>query len=64
VLATRLGHAAAELLAGGKFGRMIAMQHGKRTDVAIEQIAHQQRLVPLDDPLIIAARAIGTCMGD
>ena len=34
------------------------------TDVPIDSVAGQQRLIPLDDPLIASARAIGTCLGD
>ncbi len=64
VLSTRFGHAAAELLVRGTFGRMVAMQQNQLTDVAIDDVANRQRLVPPDHPLIAAARAVGTCMGD
>ncbi|MCZ6815902.1 MAG: 6-phosphofructokinase, partial [Planctomycetota bacterium] len=64
VLATRFGHAAAELLARDEFDRMVVVQHGEMTSVPIADVADKQRLVPLDDPLIKAARAVGTCFGD
>ncbi len=64
VLATRFGHAAAELLARDEFDRMVVVQHGEMTSVPITDVADKQRLVPLDDPLIKAARAVGTCFGD
>jgi len=64
VLATRFGHAAAQLVMAGRFGRMVAIQNGQLTDVPIEDVADQQRLVELDHPLVTAARAVGTCMGD
>ncbi len=63
VLATRFGHEAATMAVTGQFGRMVAMQNGAITSVPIESIADQQRMVPLDHPLIEAALAVGTSMG-
>ncbi len=63
VLATQFGHAAAQLVTSGRFGRMVAMKDGHLTDVPISEVAEKQRLVPLEDPLIAAARGVGTCMG-
>ena len=64
VLATRFGHLAVEMLMAGEYNRMVAVQDGQLTDVAIEEVADQQRLVPADHPLIAAARAVGTSMGE
>ena len=64
VLATQFGYAAVELLAQGRMGRLVALQAGKITDVDIMEVVGKQRLVPLDSPLLQAARAIGTCFGD
>lgn len=64
VLATRFGHAAAELLARGEFDRMVVVQHGEMTSVPITDVADKQRLVPVDDHLVRVARAVGTCFGD
>jgi len=64
VLATEFGLAAARLSAEGRLNRLVVLQSGHITDVAIEDVADQQRLVPLDHPLIQAARSIGNCMGD
>jgi len=64
VLATQLGYSALEMLMAGRSARMIAVQRGRLTDVPIEEVAGKQRLVPLYSPLIAAARAVGTCMGD
>ena len=64
VLATQLGHAAVELIAGERMGRMVVVQKGRITDVEINAVADRQRLVPVDHPLIRAARAVGTCFGD
>ena len=64
VLATRFGHAAAGLLAAGEFGQLVVVQHGQLTHVPISEVADQQRLVTPDDPLVAAARSVGTCFGD
>jgi hypothetical protein len=40
------------------------MQNGALGDVDITSAAGRQRLVPLDDPLIEAARSVYTCFGD
>jgi hypothetical protein len=41
------------VLSGGKLGA-----------VPIESVAGKQRRVPPDDPLVLAARAVGTDFGD
>ncbi len=64
VLATRFGHSATQLLAEGKFNRLVVVQHGRIESVPIEEVADKQRLVPKDDPLLAAARSVGTCFGD
>ena len=64
VLGTWLGSHAMTLLREGKVGRMVAVQNGRLTDIDLEEPAGKQRLVPVDDPLIDAARAVGTIFGD
>ena len=64
VLATRFGHAALELIVKDEWNRLVVIQNGSLTHVPIESVAGQQRLVSPDDPLIVAARAIGTSFGD
>jgi len=64
VLATRFGHTAVETLLRGDFNRMVAMQDGHMTSVAIEEVAGRQKLVPVDDPLVRACRATGVSFGD
>ncbi|MBK8913975.1 MAG: 6-phosphofructokinase [Phycisphaerales bacterium] len=63
-LATLFGHKAIQLVATREFNNVVVMQRGETTFVPIESVAGQQRQVPLDDPLVAAARAVGTCMGD
>lgn len=64
VLATRFGHSATTLLAAGEFNRLVVVQHGSVISVPITEVAGQQRLVPLDNDVITAARSVGTCFGD
>jgi 6-phosphofructokinase 1 len=64
VLATKFGHRAIELLMSGASGRMVAMQGGRLQDIDLREAAGRQRLVPVDDPAIAAARAVRTCFGD
>ncbi|MCD4699668.1 MAG: 6-phosphofructokinase [Phycisphaerae bacterium] len=64
VLATVLAHHATELLAAGRFGELVVVRDGKIDSVRIDSIAGKIRTVQNDDPLILAARAVGTCFGD
>ncbi|MEE3001367.1 MAG: ATP-dependent 6-phosphofructokinase [Planctomycetota bacterium] len=64
VLATRFGVAAMKLLLSGQHDRMITWADGTIGDIGILEAAGKQRLVSLDHPLIEAARAVRTCMGD
>ncbi|MCX7806852.1 MAG: 6-phosphofructokinase, partial [Planctomycetota bacterium] len=62
-LATCFGHAAAKMVMTGRFGRMVRMRDGKISDVEISKVADKVRKVPLDEPLLLAARAVGTSFG-
>eukprot|EP00037_Helgoeca_nana_P027992 m.325450 g.325450 ORF g.325450 m.325450 type:complete len:393 (+) comp27648_c1_seq3:361-1539(+) len=64
VLATHLGHHAMNLIRQGKSNRLVVVQGGVLDDVEITAAANKQRLVPLDSPLIAAARSVGTSFGD
>jgi len=64
LLATQFGYHAFELLNEGRFGRVVVRTDGRISDAAIEDVAGKVRTVPLENPLIEAARAIGTCFGD
>ncbi len=63
VLATEFGLAAANLVAGRKFGQLVVLKNGVITDVPIVDAADQQRLVTPEHSLIKAAQALGICMG-
>src|SRR5262249_17933834 len=64
ILATRFGTYAAELLAQGTYNQMVCLKGGEVSSVPIEQVAGRVKLVPLDHPLLRAARRVGTNFGD
>jgi 6-phosphofructokinase 1 len=64
ILATRFGTHAAELLAQGKYNRMVCLKGAEVTSVPLEQVAGKLKLVPPDHPLLRAARRVGTNFGD
>jgi phosphofructokinase-like protein len=64
VLATRLGTKAVELIEAKQFGFMAAVKGNGIVAVKLEEIAKGPRNVPLEHPLIVAARSVGTCFGD
>ncbi len=64
VIATQVGTKAARMLAEGDFGKMVAIQNGMPVGVPLADIAGKIKKVPLDHPLLIAARQVGTCFGD
>ena len=64
LLATAFGYHAYELLAAGRFGRLVVQQNGRIDSVDIHDVAQKVRTIPRDYCLIQAARAVGTCFGD
>ena len=64
VLATEFGYSAIELLEAGERGRLVVMKGRTVTHIPIGDVEGKQRLVPVDHPLIRAARNVGTCFGD
>ncbi len=64
ILATSFGARAAELVANGESGRMVALRGRRITSVAMSQVAGKPRLVPQTSPLIATARAVGAIFAD
>jgi 6-phosphofructokinase 1 len=64
VLATRLGAKAVELIETKQFGYMAALKGNDIVAVKLEEVAKGPRNVPLEHPLIIVARSVGTSFGD
>jgi 6-phosphofructokinase 1 len=62
--ASAFGVHAVELIAAGRFDRMVAWQNRRVVDVPIaEAIAHYQAVDP-GGPLVATARGLGICFGD
>lgn len=64
IIATRVGATAAELIAKGKSGFLVAVKGEKCKPVPLEEVAGKRNDIPPDHPMIEAARAIGICLGD
>ncbi|SDG36196.1 6-phosphofructokinase [Desulfosporosinus hippei] len=64
VLSTRYGAAAVDAALEGKFGIMVALQGREIVQVPLQEAVNQIKLVPLNDPLLLAARTLGMEMGD
>jgi ATP-dependent phosphofructokinase / diphosphate-dependent phosphofructokinase len=64
ILATRYGSYAAECIAQGKFGTMVAVRNNKLTTVPLEEVGGKIRLVKRNDQLILKARNLGVSFGD
>lgn len=64
VLATSFGAAAAEMLARGKFGRMVCMKDNAISSVPLSEVADRTKTVPVDHHMVETGRLVGTCFGD
>lgn len=64
ILGTRFGVKAVDLIREGAFGRMVSYQQYHVGSVPIEEAVDQLRLVEPDSEIVLAARAIGVCLGD
>lgn len=64
LLATRLGSACADLVAGGQCGVMVAAAGESAVAVPLEEVAGRKKLVPQDHPWIVSAKRVGTSLGD
>lgn len=64
LLAAAFGVHAVELVAEGKFDRMVAWSNRQVIDVAIDDAIKSQQEVELDGALVKTARSLGICLGD
>ncbi len=64
LLATRLGAAAADLVARGEFGHLVAARGEGTEAVPLADVAGKVKVVPTDHHWITAARQVGTGLGD
>ena len=64
LLATSLGTAAAELLARGEYGRMVALVGNSICPVDLSIPADKVKTIPLDHYMIDTALSVGSCFGE
>ena len=64
VLASAFGVYAVDLVAAGRFDRMVAWQNRQVVDVAIAEACAQYQAVDPDDALVHTARGLGISFGD
>jgi 6-phosphofructokinase 1 len=64
LLCTRLGTTAAQLLAEGRYGTMVAVKGDDIVPIPLEDVAGRLKLVPPDHASVRSAKLVGTCMGD
>ena len=64
LVASAFGVHAVDLIAEGKFDRMVGWSHRAIIDVPIEEAIARYRAVDADDPLLVTARHLGICLGD
>ena len=63
ILGTNFGHHALELLVKGRVNRLVIWKDGKLGDVPLSRIAGKIKTVKANDPLVRAAKAVGTSFG-
>lgn len=64
LLATRLGSACVDCIEQGIGGVMIAADRDGTRAVPLAEVVGKKNLVPKDHPWVVAARQVGTCLGD
>ncbi len=64
ILGLRFGVKAVNLIAEGKFGRMVSYQNYLVEDVAISEAVHRLKMVRPDSQMVAAARDLDVCFGD
>ncbi|MFC4555032.1 ATP-dependent 6-phosphofructokinase [Georgenia faecalis] len=64
LLATRIGTAAADLIADGEYGVMVADRGTTTVPVPLAEVAGKLKTVPLDHSWLRTARMVGTGLGD
>lgn len=64
ILATQFGEYAVEMIARGRFGRMVRLAGGRIGSIPLSRVAGRLKTVPRRHPLIRQARKLGTQFGD
>lgn len=64
ILGMRFGVMAVKLVEEGAFGSMVSYQSYHVGSVPIEEAVHKLRLVEPESEVVLAAKAVGICLGD
>ncbi len=64
ILATRFGVHAVELIAGRRYGRMVALKDGEMASTPLSLVGGRTRRIPLNSSLLHTARSMGVLFGD
>ena len=64
MMASAFGVHAVDLIAEGKFDRMVAWRNRCVIDVPLEDVIAKPHVVDLNGPIVHTARALGICLGD
>lgn len=64
IIASAFGVGAVDLIAAGKFDRMVAWNNRQITDVPIQEAIDAYRSLSPNDVLVKTARGLGICLGD
>jgi 6-phosphofructokinase 1 len=64
ILATGLGTKAVDMIEDKEFGYMVGVKSNSLVTVPLKEVAKGPKTVPLNHPMIKAARSLGTCFGD
>ncbi|GAA0859336.1 ATP-dependent 6-phosphofructokinase [Aliiglaciecola litoralis] len=63
IFASSVGQEAASLIAAKQFGRVVVMNNNQLSNVMLEQVANQTRMVPADDTSLNTALSLGISIG-
>lgn len=64
ILATSMGTKAIDMIENKKFGYMAGVKKNSLVAISLKEVAKGPKTVPLNHPMIKAARSLGTCFGD
>ncbi len=64
LLGSMLGGYAADLIADGQYGKMVALKGQGIEPVDLDTVVNKRKIVPEDHLWIKTARRVGTCLGD
>ncbi len=64
LIAQAFGVHAVDLVAAGRYDRMVAWQNRRVVDVPLAEVIDRPQTVETDGPLVLTARGLGICLGD